>query len=161
MFPPATGITTARRNLISHLVFLARNRSTIDSGADPLTSPYGVGDAFLDALHHIEGILDPSVPTVEVGSAEAVERTLVRLQGLWTEIVIGETDPVRADEACNYAHKLLARGDDPLQVLEALSHGLTNKLLHAPTHALNQAEGDERSELAQLLARIYHLHPGE
>ena len=60
-----------------------------------------------------------------------------------------------------HAHKLLARGDDPEKVLEALSQGLTNKLLHAPTHALNQAEGDEREELAQLIARIYHLHPGE
>ncbi len=114
MFPPATGITTARRNLISHLVYLARNRSTIDLGADPLTSPYGVGGAFLDALHHIEEILDPGVPAVEVGTAEAVERALVRLQGLWTEIVIGETDPVRADEACNYAHKLLARFPRPM-----------------------------------------------
>ncbi|MEK7736186.1 MAG: glutamyl-tRNA reductase, partial [Pseudomonadota bacterium] len=60
-----------------------------------------------------------------------------------------------------HAHKLLARGDSPEQVLEALSHGLTNKLLHAPTHALNQAEGDERNQLAQLITRIYHLHHGE
>jgi glutamyl-tRNA reductase len=60
-----------------------------------------------------------------------------------------------------HALKLLARGDDPQKVLEALSHGLTNKLLHHPTHALNQAEGSERGEIAQLLSRIYHLHPGE
>ena len=59
------------------------------------------------------------------------------------------------DEGMRPSHTELA------QVLEALSHGLTNKLLHAPTHALNQAEGDERGELAQLLARIYRLHPGE
>lgn len=60
-----------------------------------------------------------------------------------------------------HAQKMLARGDDPALVLEALSHGLTNKLLHAPTSALNQAEGTERTDLAQLIARIYHLHPGE
>jgi len=60
-----------------------------------------------------------------------------------------------------HAHKLLARGDDPMLVLEALSKGLTNKLMHAPTNALNQAEGDERDQLAELIARIYHLHPGE
>ena len=60
-----------------------------------------------------------------------------------------------------HAQKMLARGDDPALVLEALSHGLTNKLMHAPTNALNQAEGTERSDLAQLIARIYHLHPGE
>ncbi len=42
------------------------------------------------------------------------------------------------------AVRMLARGDDPKTVLEALSHGLTNKLMHAPTEALNQGdEGDE------------------
>lgn len=60
-----------------------------------------------------------------------------------------------------HAYKLLARGDDPQKVLEALSHGLANKLLHPPTHALNQAEGEERRQLAQVLSRIYRLHSGE
>jgi len=46
-------------------------------------------------------------------------------------------------------------------VLDALSHGLTNKLLHAPTHALNQAEGKERTEVSALISRIYHLNAGE
>jgi glutamyl-tRNA reductase len=59
------------------------------------------------------------------------------------------------------AHKLLARGEDPQRVLDALSHGLMNKFLHAPTHALNQSEAQERADLAQLLARLFHLHPGE
>jgi len=54
------------------------------------------------------------------------------------------------------ATRLLARGDDPKAVLEALSHGLTNKLLHAPTQALNQSEeGDEG--FRELVARLYHL----
>jgi len=53
------------------------------------------------------------------------------------------------------AARLLARGDDPKAVLEALSHGLTNKLLHAPTQALNQGNSDE--SLKALVARLYHL----
>jgi len=61
----------------------------------------------------------------------------------------------------DHALKMLHRGDDPAQVLEALSRGLTNKLMHGPTQALNQADGDERSELSELIARIYRLHPGE
>ena len=61
----------------------------------------------------------------------------------------------------DHALKLLRRGDDPAQVLEALSRGLTNKLMHGPTHALNQAEGDERNRLSELVSRIFHLHPGE
>jgi len=36
------------------------------------------------------------------------------------------------------ALKALARGEDPAAVLESLSQGLTNKLLHAPTQALKK-----------------------
>ena len=36
------------------------------------------------------------------------------------------------------ALKALARGEDPAAVLESLSQGLTNKLLHAPTQALQK-----------------------
>jgi glutamyl-tRNA reductase len=54
------------------------------------------------------------------------------------------------------AVKMLTRGDDPKAVLEALSHGLTNKLMHAPTEALNQGgEGDQ--SLKELVARLYRL----
>jgi glutamyl-tRNA reductase len=55
------------------------------------------------------------------------------------------------------ALRQLSRGDDPREVLEALSQGLTNKLLHAPTEALNQTEGDGES-LRQLIARLYRLN---
>jgi glutamyl-tRNA reductase len=61
----------------------------------------------------------------------------------------------------DHALKMLGRGDDPAKVLEALSRGLTNKLIHGPTQALNQAEGAERNEISELIARIYRLHPGE
>jgi glutamyl-tRNA reductase len=57
------------------------------------------------------------------------------------------------------ALRLLARGDDPKQVLEALSQGLTNKLMHAPTQALNEAAGDERRKLADTLARLFRIRP--
>jgi glutamyl-tRNA reductase len=56
-----------------------------------------------------------------------------------------------------HAMRALARGDDPAQVLEALSHGLSNKLLHAPIQALNQAAGTDRAELARTISRLYNL----
>jgi glutamyl-tRNA reductase len=51
----------------------------------------------------------------------------------------------------------LQRGDDPAAVLEALSQGLTAKLLHAPTRALNDAAGDERSALVQTISRLFGI----
>ena len=57
------------------------------------------------------------------------------------------------------AQKMLARGDDPQAVIEALSQGLTNKLMHAPTQALNEAGEEERRALADTLARLFRLRP--
>jgi glutamyl-tRNA reductase len=59
------------------------------------------------------------------------------------------------------AQRRLSRGEDPQRVLETLSRALTNKLLHAPTHALNHAGADERDTLAATLARLYHTKPHE
>jgi glutamyl-tRNA reductase len=61
--------------------------------------------------------------------------------------------------AVERAMKNLARGEDPRQVLDFLSHSLTNKLLHAPTHALSHASTEDREELVQWLARLYRLPP--
>jgi glutamyl-tRNA reductase len=55
------------------------------------------------------------------------------------------------------AQRLLARGEDPARVLEALSQGLTNKLLHPPTQALNETSGEERQALADTLARLFRI----
>lgn len=59
------------------------------------------------------------------------------------------------------ALKMLARGDEPDKVVEALSHALTNKLLHLPTQSLSTGDATTRAEMAALISRIYHLHPGE
>jgi glutamyl-tRNA reductase len=59
------------------------------------------------------------------------------------------------------AQRRLARGEDSQCVMEELSRALMNKLLHAPTHALNHASEDEREMLAATLARLYHINPPE
>ena len=56
------------------------------------------------------------------------------------------------------AQKMLARGDDPCEVIEVLSRALTNKFLHLPTHALSHAQDSDRHELVTLLSRLYALH---
>ena len=67
----------------------------------------------------------------------------------------------RADESrreeLERALRALARGEPPAQVLEALSQGLVNKLMHAPTQALHDTAGDEQRALAELLARLYRV----
>ncbi len=58
------------------------------------------------------------------------------------------------------AQRLLARGDDPALVLEALSNGLMNKFLHHPTQLLQQAPPEEQGQLVKWLPRLFPL-PGE
>ena len=53
------------------------------------------------------------------------------------------------------ARKLLAKGDDIEAVLEALSRGLTQKMLHGPMAGLQHTEGVERSALSQTLSRLF------
>jgi glutamyl-tRNA reductase len=58
------------------------------------------------------------------------------------------------------AQRLLAKGESPDKVLEVLSNGLTNKFLHAPTHALNQMQTSEREAFLDIIHRLYQLrHP--
>ena len=57
------------------------------------------------------------------------------------------------------ATRALTHGSDPQMVLEALSRTLTNKLMHAPTHALNYATNEEREQIAKLISQLYGLHP--
>jgi glutamyl-tRNA reductase len=59
------------------------------------------------------------------------------------------------------AQRLLAKGESPEKVLEMLSNSLTNKFLHAPTHALNQMQTDERTAILEVVHRLYHLHTPE
>src|SRR5487761_2242838 len=59
------------------------------------------------------------------------------------------------------AMRLLAKGESPEKVLEAMSSGLTNKFLHAPTHALNQVHGGDRENFLEVVHRLYHLHSPE
>ncbi len=59
------------------------------------------------------------------------------------------------------AMRLLARGESPEKVLEVMSRGLINKFLHAPTHALNQAHGNDRDSFVDTVRRLHHLQSEE
>lgn len=106
-------------------------------------------DAVLDA----EKIVNAGV--------EGFEQWLQARNNVPTIRVLREKAEHTRVQAVDAAMKQLAKGDDPAQVLELLSQGLTNKLLHGPTQALNSATGDEHANIAALIAQIYRLHQDE
>ncbi len=55
------------------------------------------------------------------------------------------------------ALKQLQKGESPEKVLEALSIALSNKFLHAPSHALNQSHGEEHAKLEDTLKQLYQI----
>ena len=64
------------------------------------------------------------------------------------------TDDWRAGEIAR-ARKLLAKGADIDSVLEALSRGLTQKLLHGTLAELHASDGEQRAQMAQTVARLF------
>jgi glutamyl-tRNA reductase len=53
------------------------------------------------------------------------------------------------------ARRLLAKGEPPEAVLEAMSRALTNKMLHGTLAELRAADGAEREQLAQTVSRLF------
>ena len=53
------------------------------------------------------------------------------------------------------ARKLLARGADIDSVLDALSRGMAQKMLHGPLAELHASDGAQRSQMAQTVSRLF------
>ena len=105
-------------------------------------------DVFLYTVDDLGTIVSENLDSRRsaVEQAEAIIDTQVGQFMRWMQV--RETVPLirqlreHAEETrrqeLDRALKALARGEDPAAVMEALSQGLTNKLLHAPTQALKK-----------------------
>ena len=65
-----------------------------------------------------------------------------------------QTDDWRAHEIAR-ARKLLARGESIDAVLDALSRGLTQKMLHGAMAELHGADAAQRAQLAHTVSRLF------
>jgi len=152
----------ARRRMPMFMVDLAVPRDIEPEVAE-------LDDVFLYTIDDLQGIVQGNLDARRsaVEQAEAIIDTQVGQFMHWMQA--RESVPLiralrdQAEDArrreMERALRLLERGDDPRQVLEHLSQGITNKLMHAPTQALNEATGDERRTLAELLARLFRIRP--
>jgi len=124
-------------------------------------------DVFLYAVDDLAQIVSANVDARRsaVAQAEVIIESQVSQFMHWMQsresVPLIRTLRTRADELrreeLDRAHRMLARGDDPAKVLEALSQGLVNKLMHPPTRALNETAGEERQALARTLARLFRV----
>jgi glutamyl-tRNA reductase len=128
-------------------------------------------DVFLYTVDDLAQVVESGMESRQAAVVEAEAIIANRVQDFLGWLQARETVPVirslrdsaermRRHEV-EHAMKLLSKGEPADKVLEQLSQRLTNKLLHAPTQALNLADGDERTELQTAAARLFHLHSGE
>jgi glutamyl-tRNA reductase len=122
-------------------------------------------DVFLYSVDDLAQVVQSGIESRQaaVAQAEAIIETRVQSFMHWVgdrAVVPVIRDLHDSSEALRLAElerarKMLAKGDDPEAVLEALSRGLTAKFLHGPQQALHRAEGDERARLAVLLPQLF------
>lgn len=127
-----------------------------------------LSDVFLYAVDDLAEVVKQGVDSRQAAATQAESIIETRVHNFMEWMHARETVPtIRAlrDHAerqrrleLERAMKQLARGDDPEKVMDYLSHALTNKLMHGPTHALSNATQDERESLEAWLRRLYHLH---
>ena len=65
-----------------------------------------------------------------------------------------QADDWRATEL-QRAHRMLARGESLESVLDALTRGLTNKLMHGTLAELHAVDGSEREQLSRTVSRLF------
>jgi glutamyl-tRNA reductase len=98
-----------------------------------------------------------------VQQAEAIIETGVQSFALWLDqratvpliqALQAQADGWRSVEIAR-ARKLLAKGEDVDAVLEALSRGLTQKMLHGALAELHAADASQRQQVAQTVSRLF------
>ncbi len=99
------------------------------------------------AVEQAEAIIETGVQSFEHWLGQRASVPLI-------QALHSQTDGWRHAEIAR-ARKMLARGDDIDAVLEALSRGLTQKLLHGTLAELHAADGTQRHELAQTVSRLF------
>jgi glutamyl-tRNA reductase len=122
-------------------------------------------DVYLYTLDSLGKVISENMARREsaVADAEAIIARHADMYSKWlaarsTVPVIqqlrGRADHYRATEL-DRARKMLARGDAPEAVLNALASGLTNKFLHHPLAALKTVSAEQREALTDAIDLLY------
>ena len=127
-----------------------------------------LNDVYLYSVDDLSDIVQSGADMrkAAVGQAEAIIETRVAhfmhwLEGRGTVPLIQDLRQ-RGNDLKTFelerAKRLLAKGEDPQAVLDALAQGLTNKFLHGSLHALQHAQGEEREALMKILPGLFRAH---
>jgi glutamyl-tRNA reductase len=105
------------------------------------------GEKRLAAVEQAEAIIETGVQNYVHWLAQRGSVPLIQALQL-------QADDWRATEVAR-ARKMLAKGEDIDAVLEALSRGLTQKMMHGALAELHAADGEQRAQVAQTVSRLF------
>jgi glutamyl-tRNA reductase len=127
---------------------VARLRDVYHYTVDDLSEMVrGAGEKRQAAVQQAEAIIDAGVQSFSHWLEQRASVPLI-------QALNRQADDWRSAEIAR-ARKLLARGTDIDSVLDALSRGLTQKLLHGTMAELHASDGEQRERLAQTVSRLF------
>ncbi|MEZ5534384.1 MAG: glutamyl-tRNA reductase [Thiolinea sp.] len=124
-------------------------------------------DVYLYTVDDLQSVIEENLESRRSAAAQAesmvnaeVETFMSWLRAQGQQGIIREyrqqNDRIR-DEVLEKAQKML-HNKPPEEVLQFLAHTLSNKLSHAPTHAMNQAAREGNSELLANAITLFNLN---
>jgi glutamyl-tRNA reductase len=125
-------------------------------------------DVYLYSVDDLQQVVQENLQSRQAAAAEAEK--IIDIQVLDFMLWVKSLDAVPTIRALReYAAQLsalelerarrrLAQGDSPEEVLAQLARNLTNKLTHAPSAALKQADHDGNTELLAAARRLFNLN---
>ena len=131
----------------------------------------GLDDVFLYTVDDLAQVVDEGIESRQQAVIEAEQIIDSRVDGFlhWMQsrdavptirALRQHAESLRAVEV-ERAARLLAKGEDPQKVLDALSHGLINKLMHGPTRYLNQSDGEQQADVNRVVQQLFNLNSHE
>ncbi len=126
-----------------------------------------ISDAYLYTVDDIRDVIEDSVRSRSEAAAQAASiiergveeyaRELRSLNAVATLRAFRDTAESIREAELEKARKALERGQPAVDVLESLSRGITNKLLHSPSVKMKQASAEGRDELVSLTRELFDL----
>ncbi len=129
-----------------------------------------ISDAYLYSIDDIRDVIEDSVKSRAEAAAQAtdiiergVEEYIRRVRALNAVASLrafrDKAESLRQLEV-EKARRALEKGVPAADVLESLSRGLTNKLIHAPSVQMKKASAEGRDDLVRLTRELFELDEG-
>jgi glutamyl-tRNA reductase len=126
-----------------------------------------LSDVYLYTVDDLQSVVEENLGTREAAAQDAEKiidlqvvrfmRWLRSLESVPTIKDLRQLTTQLQQQELDKAHKRLAAGDDPKDVLDQFARGLTNKYLHEPSHKLRMAEMEGNSSLVLAAKKLFGL----